>query len=50
LGERRTIEEVNGGDNSIDSKNTNPTRRAIRTMEGWNATWLNMPNIIPMEA
>jgi hypothetical protein len=29
LEERRTIEEVNGGDNSIDSKIIDPNRRAI---------------------
>jgi hypothetical protein len=34
LGERRTIEEINGGDNSIDSKNTNLDRRAIHICVG----------------
>jgi hypothetical protein len=29
LGKRRIIEEVNGGDNSISSKDTNLARRAI---------------------
>jgi hypothetical protein len=29
MGERRAIEVVNGGDKSIDSKNTNLNRRAI---------------------
>jgi hypothetical protein len=34
LGERRAIEEVNGGNNSIDSKYTNPNRRAIHIHGG----------------
>jgi hypothetical protein len=32
--ERRIVEEVNGGDNSIDFKNTNPNRRAIHAHGG----------------
>jgi hypothetical protein len=34
LGERRTIEEVNGGDNSTNSKNIDPNRRAIHIHGG----------------
>ncbi len=29
MGERRLVETINGGDNSIDSENTNLDRRAI---------------------
>jgi hypothetical protein len=29
LGEKKTIEIVHGGDNSTDSENTNPNRKAI---------------------
>jgi hypothetical protein len=29
MGERKVVEAIYGGDNSIDSKNTNPNRRAI---------------------
>jgi hypothetical protein len=29
LGEKRAVEIVNGGDNSIDLENTNPDKRAI---------------------
>jgi hypothetical protein len=29
MGERRAVEKVNGGDNSIDSEDTNPNIRAI---------------------
>jgi hypothetical protein len=29
MGERKAIEKVNGGDNSIDSEDTNPNIRAI---------------------
>jgi hypothetical protein len=50
LGERRIFEEVNDGDNSIDSKNTNLDKRAIHIMEGWNTTWLDMPNTIIVKA
>jgi len=34
MGKRRTIEEVNGGDNSIDLENTNPTGKAIHIHGG----------------
>jgi hypothetical protein len=34
MGEKRTIEEVNGGDNSIYSKNTDPNRKAIHIHGG----------------
>jgi len=29
MGERKAVEKVNGGDNSIDSEDTNPNIRAI---------------------
>jgi hypothetical protein len=32
------VEEINGGDNSIDSKYTNQTKRPSTSMEGWNTT------------
>jgi len=32
------VEEVNGGDNSTDSKNIDPDKRAIHTHWGWNTT------------
>jgi hypothetical protein len=34
MGKKRIVEEVNGGDNSIDSKNTNPTKKAIHIHGG----------------
>ncbi len=34
MGERRTIEKVNGGDNSIGLKNIDPNRRAIHIHGG----------------
>jgi hypothetical protein len=34
LGKRRTVEIVNGGNNSIDSENTNPCRKAIHIHGG----------------
>jgi hypothetical protein len=34
MGEKRTIEEVNDGDNSIDLENTNPSRKAIHIHGG----------------
>jgi murein tripeptide amidase MpaA len=34
MGEKRTIEEVNGGDNSIYSENTDPNRKAIHIHGG----------------
>jgi hypothetical protein len=32
------VEEVNGEDNSTDSKNINPDKRPSTSMEGWNTT------------
>jgi hypothetical protein len=43
------VEEVNGGDNSTNSDDTNPARRAIHVRGGWNTTWLSMPNTILVE-
>jgi hypothetical protein len=43
------IKEVIVGDNSTYLKNTYPNRKAITSMEGWNTTWLSMPNIIPIK-
>ncbi len=34
MGERRAVEKVNGGDDSIDSENTNLDRRAIHIHGG----------------
>jgi hypothetical protein len=34
IGEKKTIEEVNGGDNSTNSKNTNLDRRTIHIHGG----------------
>jgi hypothetical protein len=34
LGERKMVEEVNGGNNLIDSENINSTRRAIHIHGG----------------
>jgi hypothetical protein len=34
MGERRTIEKVNGGDNSINLKNIDPYRKAIHIHGG----------------
>jgi hypothetical protein len=34
LGERRAVEVINGGDNSTNSKNTNPNKKAIHIHEG----------------
>jgi hypothetical protein len=50
LGEIKTIEEVNGGNNSTNSKNIDPEKRPFTFMEGWNTTWLNMPTTTPVEA
>jgi hypothetical protein len=41
---KKTVERINGGNNSIDSKNTNLDRMAIHIHGGWNKTWLSMPN------
>jgi hypothetical protein len=38
LGEIKTIEEINGGDNLIDSKNIDPNKRPSTYMERWNTT------------
>jgi hypothetical protein len=43
LGERKAVEKVIGGDNSIDSKYTNQTEGPSTSMEGWNTTWSSMP-------
>jgi hypothetical protein len=34
IGRRKAIEAINGGDNSTNSKNTNPNRRAIHIHGG----------------
>jgi hypothetical protein len=34
LGERRTVQEKNGGDNSTNLENKNPNKRAIHIHEG----------------
>ncbi len=44
------VEEVNGGDNSKDSKTQTQTKEPSTSMEGWNTTQLSMPNITFMEA
>ncbi len=44
------VEEINGGDNSIDSKYTNQTKGPSTSRERWNTTWLGMQNITPMKA
>jgi hypothetical protein len=49
LGERKIIEEINGGDNLRDSENTNPTKRAIH-IHGRMEHNLGMPNITHVEA
>jgi hypothetical protein len=49
VGERKAIETVNGGDNSIYSKNTNLDKTSIHIHGGMNTTWLGMPNITPMD-
>jgi hypothetical protein len=46
---KKTVERINGGNNSIDSKNTNLDRMAIHIHGGWNKTWLSMPNTNPVE-
>jgi hypothetical protein len=38
LGEKRTVEEVNGGNKSIDLDNTDPNKSPSTSMEGWNTT------------
>jgi len=43
------VERINGGNNSIDSKNTYLDRMAIHIHGGWNKTWLSMPNTNPVE-
>jgi hypothetical protein len=40
------VEKINVGDNSIDSKNINPNRRAIHI---WNTTLSSMPINTPVE-
>jgi len=50
LGERKVVEEINGGDNSIDSKYTNQTKGPSTSMEGWNTTWPVMQNITLVKA
>jgi hypothetical protein len=44
LGERRTVEAINGGENSIDLENITHIERPSTSMEGWNTTWTSMPN------
>ncbi len=38
------VEKINGGNYSTNSKITNPNKRPSTSMEGWNTTWLGMPN------
>jgi hypothetical protein len=44
------VETINGGDNSTNSKNTNPIRRAIHIHRRWNTKWLGMPNTTFVDA
>ncbi len=44
------VEEINGGDNSVDSKYTNQTKGPSTSMEGWNTTWPGMQNITLVKA
>jgi hypothetical protein len=34
LGERKMVEEINGGNNSTDSENTNPNKRMEQNLVG----------------
>jgi hypothetical protein len=44
------IEKINGGNNSTNSNDTNPTRRAIHIHRGMEHNLAEMPNIIPTDA
>jgi hypothetical protein len=46
---KRTIEEVNGGDNSIDSEYSNPDRRAIHIHGGMEHNLVGYANITLVE-
>jgi hypothetical protein len=50
MGERRTIEEVNGGDNLTDLENTNLNKRTIHIHGGMEHNLLGIPNTIHVEA
>jgi hypothetical protein len=44
LGERRVVQVINGGENSIDLENITQIERPSTSMEGWNTTWIVMKN------
>ncbi len=50
IGERKVIEVVNGGDNSIDLETQIETKGPSTSMKGWNTTWPSMPNSILVDA
>jgi len=50
LGEIKTVEKVNGGNNSTNLKDIDLAKRPSTSMEGWNATCSSMPNTTPTEA
>jgi hypothetical protein len=43
------VEEVNGGNNSANSKSINPNRKGIHIHGRMSSNWPNMPNITLME-
>ncbi len=38
------VQVINGGENSIDLENITQIERPSTSMEGWNTTWIGMPN------
>jgi len=49
LGKRKAVEKINGGHNSTYSKKQTQTEGPSTSLEGWNTTWLGMPNITLVE-
>jgi len=43
------VEKVHGGNNLTNLETRTQIEGPSTSMEGWNTTWLGMPNIIPVE-
>jgi hypothetical protein len=43
------VEEANGGDNSTNLEDIDQSKGPSTSMEGWNTTWLSMPNTFHVE-